>query len=69
MERIAIDTIQPPGDESGKEYIVAIIDCFSRFLTMTPTPVLAKELVAKALLTHIGTSGAPALQINFNFLL
>jgi len=60
MERLAIDTIHTPGDESGNEYIVAIIDCFSRFLTLTPIPVLAKEQVAKALLKHMGTFGAPA---------
>jgi hypothetical protein len=37
FERIAIDTIGPlPQDEEGNEYVIAIIDSFSRFLGLYP---------------------------------
>jgi hypothetical protein len=44
-ERVNIDTIGPlPEDELGYKYIIAIIDCFSRFLELHP----AKDATAAA---------------------
>ena len=66
MERWAIDTIHTPGDSSGNKYVVAIIDCFSRFLGLYPIKVLEKEKVAKALLQHAGFFGIPSELVSDN---
>ena len=69
MERWAIDTIHLPHgvpDDSGNKYVVAIIDCFSRYLALYAIPVLEKTVVADVLLSHAGLFGIPSELISDN---
>jgi hypothetical protein len=60
MERISMDTIGPlPISEDGFEYILVIIDCFTRFVEIYPTKTVNAEECGKILLQHIGRYGAP----------
>ena len=55
-EQICIDTIGPlPEDEKGNKYAIVIIDSFSRFLAVYPTPNDDSTAAARALLQHMGT--------------
>ena len=65
MERLAVDCIHLPKslkdkDSHGSQYIVSVIDCFSRFLTLHAIPALNKETVADCILNHAGTFGIPS---------
>ena len=65
MERLAIDTMHLPGGEKFKEgegntYVVAIIDCFSRFLGLYAIATLNAETVASVILQHAGIFGIPS---------
>ena len=65
MERVNIDTIGPlPTDELGNKYIIAIIDCFSRFLTTFPSANVTKREAADALLIHCGYFGIPSTLVS-----
>eukprot|EP01039_Chlorochromonas_danica_P019586 gene19586-23732_t len=60
MEVLNMDTIGPlKADEEGKEYILVIIDCFSRFVELYPVKSTAAIFCARALLNHIGRYGVP----------
>ena len=73
MERIAIDLIELPKskinrrgepedrviDEDGNTCILAIIDCFSRFLGLYPIKTKSAEHCASALNIHCGFFGTP----------
>jgi len=59
MERLGIDTIHTPGDELGNNYIVAMIDHFTRFLQLYPVKDITKETIAGCIMTHAGTFGIP----------
>jgi hypothetical protein len=61
MERISMDTIigPLPISEDGFEYILLIIDCFTRFVEIYPTKTVNAEECGKILLQHIGRYGAP----------
>jgi hypothetical protein len=59
MERLGIDTIHTPGDAMGNNYIVAIIDHFTRFLQLYPVPDISKESIARCIMTHAGTFSLP----------
>jgi len=59
MERLGIDTIHTPGDEKGNNYIVAIIDHFTRFLQLYPVKDITKETIAECIMTHAGTFSLP----------
>ena len=55
-EQISLDTIGPlPEDDKGNKYAIVIIDSFSRFLAVYPTPNDDAIAAAKALLQHMGT--------------
>jgi hypothetical protein len=58
MERVAIDTIGPlEPDETGNQYIIVTIDCFSRFSLLIPAVDATAKSAAKALLVLIGLFG------------
>ena len=58
MKSLAIDTAGPfTPDELGNEYIVVIIDQFSRFVTLHATPDSSAKSAARALLQHYGFFG------------
>ena len=60
MQCINVDTIGPlPTDHKGYEYILVVIDCFTRFVTLHPVTDTAAESTVDALLSHIGTFGCP----------
>ena len=60
MERVNMDTIGPlPPDEQGNEYILVIIDCFSRWVQMYPTRTTEAREAARHLLTWISNYSAP----------
>jgi len=63
MERWAVDTIHLPKgnkDSEGNKFVVSVIDCFSRFLSLYAVPTLDSETVANVLLQHAGTFGIPS---------
>jgi len=60
MDRLNIDSIGPlPPDEHGNEYILVIIDVFSRFVELYPLPDLTAKSTAPAIIQHIGRYGQP----------
>ena len=60
MARLSIDTVGPfPADEEGNEYILVIIDNFSRYTTLWPTKDQTGAAAAKALLRHVSSYGVP----------
>lgn len=67
MERLNIDTIGPlPEDSKHNKYIIVIIDCFTRFLELYPTPDTGALGAANALLHHTGRYGAPCELLSDN---
>lgn len=61
MEVLNIDTIGPlPKDDAGNEYILVIIDCFSRWIELYATPDTSAESAAQPLLQHCGRFGIPS---------
>ena len=67
MDRLNIDTIGPlPMSSKGDRYIVCIIDCFSRFVTLHPAENTTALDAAKALLQHIGIFGIPCQLLSDN---
>ena len=60
MEVLNIDTISPvEKDEFGNEYILVIIDCFTRWVELFPMPDTSAIASARALLNHCGRFGVP----------
>ena len=60
MQRVACDsTGRLPRDANGNEYLVSIIDRFSRFIEIYPVKDLTAKEFAKCLLQWIGRYGAP----------
>jgi hypothetical protein len=61
MEMLCIDTIGPlPADDLGNQYIIAIIDAFTRYLALYPSKSTDACSAAEAILSHIGRFGHPA---------
>ena len=60
MRHIAIDTLGPfPADELGNTYLVAIIDCFSRYVELTPAADATADAAARAITGHFQHFGVP----------
>jgi hypothetical protein len=58
MERIAVDTIGPlPIDAAGNQYIITIVDCFSRYTLLVPAADATAKSAAKALLQWVALFG------------
>ena len=60
MDRLNMDSIGPlPKDQYNNEYILVIIDVFSRFVELYALPDLKALTAAKAIVQHIGRYGQP----------
>ena len=60
MERLNIDHVGPyPIDEDGNQYLLVIIDCFTRWLELYPVKSVDAATTADALLKHFGRFGCP----------
>ena len=67
MERIAIDYIHKLNkDQNGKEHILVVIDCFTRFVELYPTSALTAEETADHLLDYIGRYDTPIQLLSDN---
>ena len=63
MDRLVIDTIGPlPKDRWGNEYVMVVMDSFSKWVELFPTQTVEGEEAASKLLSVIGRYGCP-LQI------
>lgn len=61
MECLNVDTIGPVlKDDFGNEYILVVIDCFTRFVELYPIPDVSAISAARALLQHVGRYGVAA---------
>ena len=61
MERISWDTIGPlDKDEYGYEYVIAIIDTFSRYIELFPARSLEADEAVICLIQHVGKFGIPS---------
>jgi hypothetical protein len=61
MERLNIDSIGPlPPTTDGYQYILVIIDCFTRFIELFPIKTVNAEEAAYCLLQHLGRYGTPS---------
>ena len=61
MQSLHVDSIGPlPKDAVGNQYILVIIDAFSRFLEMYPLSSLEAKPAVDALLKHVCRFGIPA---------
>ena len=60
MLRLSIDTVGPfPEDEEGNQYVLVVIDNFSRYTTLYPTKDQTGKAAARSMLMHISTYGTP----------
>ena len=60
FDEIAVDHNGPfPKDVYGNEYILVIIDSFSRYLQLYPVPDVSAETTARFFNIHFGRFGAP----------
>ena len=60
MEVIEMDSIGPlPADEDGNKYILVVICCFTRWVSLYPLKDLTAKSCAECLLQHVGTFGTP----------
>jgi transposase InsO family protein len=61
MERWAIDTLGPlPDDEDGNKYVLVIICCFTRWVSLYPIKDTSALSCVDALMHLIGTFGTPS---------
>jgi hypothetical protein len=62
MQRLNVDTIGPlPVGAHGHQYIMVVIDTFTRFVELYPTRGVGGVEAAEALLQHIGRWGCPSV--------
>jgi hypothetical protein len=67
MEKINVDTIGPlPVDAHGNQYILVIIDCFSRWIQLYPIKTTQAVEAANALLQWISNFSAPCYILSDN---
>ncbi len=65
MRKVSIDTIGPLNkDPDGYEYILVIIDNFTRFVELYPTKSVGAEEAAECLFNFFGRYGKPELVIH-----
>jgi hypothetical protein len=61
-ERVDIDTIRPlPKYDYDNEYVVVIVDAFSRFVKLTPVKSTSRLNAARALIDFVGTFACPRI--------
>jgi hypothetical protein len=59
MQRLNLDTIGPLPVQEGYEYILVIVDCFTRFTELYPMRSTKAKETALNILKHIGRYGCP----------
>ena len=60
MDRLYVDTMGPfPEDKDGNQYIIVVIDGFTRFIELYKSKDTKGISAAEALLTHAGRYGTP----------
>jgi Chromo (CHRromatin Organisation MOdifier) domain/Integrase zinc binding domain/Integrase core domain len=60
MESLSCDTIGPlPEDSFGNKYIIAIVDNFSKFVTLYATQSTQAQDFVRSLVEHVGLFGVP----------
>ena len=67
MERVNVDSMGPfKEDERGNRYIIAIIDCFTRWIGLYAVRDVTAECAVDALIEHFGIFGCPAQLVSDN---
>ena len=67
MEVVEMDSIGPlPADEDGNKYILTVICCFTRWVSLYPLKDLTAKSCAECLLQHVGTFGTPSRIVTDN---
>lgn len=67
MERVSVDATGPfPMDDYGNQYIISMIDNFSRFIEIYAVKDLEAKTFASVLLQWVGRYGAPAQLLSDN---
>jgi len=67
MERLAMDSIGPLlPSKAGYQFILVIIDCFTRWVELYPLKELTAIATAKVVMQHFGRFGNPAQIIHDN---
>jgi hypothetical protein len=67
MERVAIDSIGPlPDDDSNNKYIIVIVDCFTRFISLYPAIDATAKSAAKAILNYLGIFSCSSILLSDN---
>jgi len=60
FEVLAMDHIGPlMADDDGHQYILVLIDAFSRWVELYPTKGVTADETAKCIFKHLGRFGAP----------
>jgi hypothetical protein len=60
MESLSIDTVGPlPQDQMGNQFIIAIVDNFSKFIGLYPATSTSAEEYLRAIMAWIGVFGVP----------
>jgi hypothetical protein len=59
MTQLNMDTVGPMPKVMGYEYILVVVDCFTRFVELFPLQTTLAEEAARAILTHVGRYGCP----------
>jgi len=60
MQKVSVDTIGPlEKDHLGNQYILVIIDCFTRWTELYSVPDTSAEKAAIVLIQHVGRFGVP----------
>ncbi len=59
MQRLSFDTMGPFPEQDGFQYILVIVDCFTRFTELYPLKTVNAKEAALNLLKHIGRYGCP----------
>jgi transposase InsO family protein len=55
-----VDTIGPlPSDENGNNFIIVVVDCFTRFVELYPSKSTDAKSAAQAVLSVVGRFGCP----------
>ena len=67
MERVNVDSMGHfKEDERGNRYLIAIIDCFTRWIGLYAVRDVTAECAVDALIEHFGIFGCPAQLVSDN---
>ncbi len=66
MERVSIDITEMGSGAIGQKYVLTVIDNFSRFVSLYPTPARTVERVVSKLHMVVEAYGAPRILLADN---